>query len=223
MLTPLFIAIITDESPIVGTTREAVIAEVAAYAIERWDTCTDDPLPDNNEAIVRKYFSDNEDEYLKITEHAVPALKYQIMGPDGITTVPHAYESLDELVQGAANFICRFIHQGYYSGLRDRIPLAELPAYLSCIVVADEDEGEVDEDAIADHLAQAVQSIHDARDDNADEAMRLSSWEDDHGRLTDAERAAVWATANESCDPPERFTPMEHGDDGTDGYTPDDD
>lgn len=70
--------------------------------------------------------------------------KLSIMGPEGITLHPYSYESLDELVKAAANFPLRFLHQGYYAGIRDRIAITDLPNHISVIV--DEDDEEYDED-----------------------------------------------------------------------------
>ncbi len=73
-------------------------------------------------------------------------MRYLLLGPEGFSTHPEGYETLDELAKASAQFILRFMPRGYYlTADHERIPLEDLPLMLSVEIVEDDETEEEEE------------------------------------------------------------------------------
>jgi len=64
--------------------------------------------------------------------------RYMVVSPDGLPIAPkHFYLTRERAVEALAEWCQRFVAQGYYAGVSERIPLAELPG--RCTIVERED------------------------------------------------------------------------------------
>lgn len=135
---------------------DEVTRQIAAYCRENWPEMAkmlgnpDAELPEDDMQAIEHYFEASPDlgddcvEYLTRQTHHVDipfvCPKLEILGPDGVTLHPEAYESLDELVHAAAAFPLRFLPQGHFRSGAAKIPLDDIPRRLRVIIDEDPDE-----------------------------------------------------------------------------------
>lgn len=86
----------------------------------------------------------NTEEIDDTDEELAPGTYYNLISPDGLPSWPEPFTSLIELAKGAAAFVERYRHQGYYKTMRmEQIPLDKLLDYCEVEkIVVHDPEGE---------------------------------------------------------------------------------
>ena len=59
--------------------------------------------------------------------------KYHVVSPDGFPITPEPFKSEKEALDYIPLWCQRFKRQGYYAGVRFKIPVKELPDYLEIV------------------------------------------------------------------------------------------
>ena len=58
---------------------------------------------------------------------------FSVISPDGVPIAPEPFASREEAEQFVSRWCERYVRQGYYAAVDGRIPLEELPNYLSIV------------------------------------------------------------------------------------------